>query len=126
MREQSIVLLGWCEYGKMNLVVRDICGLRSVFASGPPQIQVPADKPAVRQVHRFSETVQHCRVIFGLHEYVRICRYLFGLHKYRGTCVDRMMPNDSTSPAMDQSGLEPSSLVQVQSKKFLDRDRTNP
>ena len=27
---------------------------------------------------------------------------------------------------MDQSGLEPSSLVQVQSKKFLDRDRTNP
>ena len=34
--------------------------------------------------------------------------------------------NDSTSPAMDQSGLEPSSLVQVQSKKFLDRDRTNP
>jgi len=34
--------------------------------------------------------------------------------------------NDSTSPAMDQSGLEPSSLVQVQSKKCLDRDRTNP
>ena len=34
--------------------------------------------------------------------------------------------NDSTSPAMDQSVLEPSSLVQVQSKKFLDRDRTNP
>ena len=34
--------------------------------------------------------------------------------------------NDSTSPAMDQSGLEPSSLVQVQSKKFLDQDRTNP
>jgi len=27
--------------------------------------------------------------------------------------------NDSTSPAMDQSGLEPSSLVQVQSKKFF-------
>jgi hypothetical protein len=26
---------------------------------------------------------------------------------------------------MDQSGLEPSSLVQVQFKKFLDRDRTN-
>jgi hypothetical protein len=34
--------------------------------------------------------------------------------------------NDSTSPAMDQSGLEPSSLVQVQSKEFLDWDRTNP
>jgi hypothetical protein len=34
--------------------------------------------------------------------------------------------NDSTSPAMDQSGPEPSSLVQVQSKQFLDRDRTNP
>jgi len=37
-----------------------------------------------------------------------------------------MVCNDSTSPAMDQSGLEPSSLVQVQSKKFLDRDWTNP
>jgi hypothetical protein len=42
-----------------------------------------------------------------------------------GDCVC-MQGNDSTSPAMDQSGLEPSSLVQVQSKKFLDRDRTNP
>jgi len=37
-----------------------------------------------------------------------------------------ILNNDSTSPAMDQSGLEPSSLVQVQSKKSLDRDRTNP
>jgi len=27
---------------------------------------------------------------------------------------------------MDQSGLEPSSLVQVQSKKCLDQDQTNP
>jgi hypothetical protein len=36
------------------------------------------------------------------------------------------LSNDSTSPAMDQSGLEPSSIVQVQSKKFLDRDGTNP
>jgi hypothetical protein len=27
---------------------------------------------------------------------------------------------------MDQSRLEPSSLVQVQSKKFLDRDQTDP
>ena len=34
--------------------------------------------------------------------------------------------NDSTSPAMDQSRLEPSSPVQVQSKKFLDWDRTDP
>jgi len=34
--------------------------------------------------------------------------------------------NDSTSPAMDQSGLEPSSVVQVQSKKFFDRDQTDP
>jgi len=34
--------------------------------------------------------------------------------------------NDSTSPAMEQSGLEPSSQVQVQSKKFVDWDRTNP
>ena len=36
------------------------------------------------------------------------------------------MINDSTSPAMDQSRPEPSSPVQVQSKKFLDWDRTNP
>jgi hypothetical protein len=34
--------------------------------------------------------------------------------------------NDSTSPAMDQSRPEPSSIVQVQSKKFLDWDRTDP
>jgi hypothetical protein len=34
--------------------------------------------------------------------------------------------NDSTSPAMNQSGLEPSSLVKVQYKKILDQDRTNP
>jgi hypothetical protein len=34
--------------------------------------------------------------------------------------------NDSTSPAMDQSRPEPSSPVQVQSKKFLDWDRTDP
>jgi len=34
--------------------------------------------------------------------------------------------NDSTSPAMDRSGLDPSSLVQVQSKEFSDRDRSNP
>jgi len=38
----------------------------------------------------------------------------------------RVSINDSTSLAMDQSGPEPSSPVQVQSKKFLDRDRTNP
>jgi hypothetical protein len=34
--------------------------------------------------------------------------------------------NDSTSPAMDQSRPEPSSPVQVQSKKYLDWDRTDP
>jgi len=33
--------------------------------------------------------------------------------------------NDSTSPAMDQSRLESSSVVQVQPKKCLDPDRTN-
>jgi hypothetical protein len=37
-----------------------------------------------------------------------------------------MQSNDSTRPAMNQSGQEPCSLVQVQSKKFLDRDGTNP
>jgi hypothetical protein len=37
-----------------------------------------------------------------------------------------LQANDSTSPAMDQSRPEPSSQVQVQSKKFLDWDRTDP
>lgn len=34
--------------------------------------------------------------------------------------------NESTSPPIDQSGLEPSSLGQVQSTNFLDRDQANP
>jgi len=38
----------------------------------------------------------------------------------------RVLSNDSTSPAMDQSRPGPSSPVQVQSKKFLDWDRTDP
>ena len=36
------------------------------------------------------------------------------------------MINASTSPPMDQSRLEPSSPVQVQSKQNLDWDRTDP
>jgi len=34
--------------------------------------------------------------------------------------------NDSTCPAMDQSRPEPSSPVQVQSRIFLDWDQTDP
>jgi len=42
----------------------------------------------------------------------------------------RLLPaprdDDSPCPAMDQSGMQPSSLVQVQSKKFLNLNWTNP
>ena len=39
---------------------------------------------------------------------------------------DRADGNDSTSPAIDQSGPGPSKSSPIQSEKFLDRARTNP
>ena len=36
------------------------------------------------------------------------------------------MPNDSTSPGVDRSRLDQSGFSPVQSKIFLDRDRTSP
>jgi hypothetical protein len=39
--------------------------------------------------------------------------------------IDAVATNNSTSQAMDQSRQEPASTVQVQSKKFLDWDRTD-
>ena len=36
------------------------------------------------------------------------------------------MINDSTSPGVEQSRLDRSGFSPVQSKRFLDRDRTNP
>jgi hypothetical protein len=39
--------------------------------------------------------------------------------------ASRMGNNDSTSPALDQSGLEASIPLQIQSKNIFDRDWTN-
>jgi len=57
--------------------------------------------------------------------YIRRCHCLLNpTNRTPGTLA--ATSNGFTSPAMDQSGLEPSSLGQVQSKKFLDQNRTNP